>query len=58
MRTGMEPIFDEWYRQLVRPNPYRWIGSDDDLGGEVILGDPPEDEEGGPDVDTDDVEAS
>jgi hypothetical protein len=32
--------------------------SDDDLGGEVILGDPPEDEEGGPDVDTDDVEAS
>jgi hypothetical protein len=32
--------------------------SDDDLGGEVILGDPPEDEEGGPDVDTDDVEES
>ncbi len=32
--------------------------ADDDLGGEVILGDPPEDEEGGPDVDTDDVEAS
>ncbi len=32
--------------------------TDDDMGGTIVPGEPPEDEDGGPDVDTDDVEAS